>query len=121
MKKYESPLTAGLTPDNWQEKINPKDLSLSDVSDLIGDFQSMFTFSKKMLGYMKEIARGKMGDDMEFVGPHWELVRNFRTRAGGLNKELILDEMGEDWVIEHSKPEIEYEEMRVNRIVDEVE
>jgi hypothetical protein len=98
MKKYTSPLTKDLTPENWKEKLDLDNLSLG--------------------GYLKEIIKIKMPDD-EYDSINWHLERNERTRAGGLNKELIEEEMGEDWVAEHTKEPTEYTELRMTRLETE--
>jgi len=118
MKKYISPITAGLTPDNWQDKVNPADLSLDEALDLLGDFKAMVAFGKKLEGFVKEVVKSKMPDDdePEYTGTHWYVQVNHRTRKGGLDKEKITDEMGEDWVEEHSKPNTEYDELRLKAV-----
>lgn len=121
MKKYVSPITGTLTPDNWQDKINPKDLSLEDALDILGDFKSMMAFTKKLEGFMKQVVRSKMPDEdePEYTGRHFSVAVSLRSRAGGLDKPKILEEMGEDWVEEHSKPPTEYEEIRVKPVETE--
>lgn len=117
MKKYISPLTSGLTPDNWQEKINLQDLSLDDLTDLLGDLKAMEALGKKVGGFVKEAVYGRMPEDVfEHATNNFAFVINDRTRAGGLNKEKILEEMGEDWVEEHSNPPTEYKELRMSRV-----
>ncbi len=117
MKKYVSSITAGLTLDNWQENINLSSMSLDDCLDLMGDLKAMEAFGKKVGGFIKEAVKAKMPDDeWEYTGSHFSVALNERTRMGGLNKELITEEMGEDWVVEHSKPPTEYVEVRLKRL-----
>ena len=116
-RKYVSALTAGLTPDNWQEKINVKDLSLEEVTDLLGDFKEMEKFGKKLAGYFKEVAVAKLPDgETEFIGHNFMFTLMERSRAGGLDKILIMEEMGAEWVEDHCKEATEYTELRLNRV-----
>ena len=114
MKKYNSPITSGLTPDNWEDKINLGDLDLDQMLNLLGDFKAMESMGKKLGGFMKEAVKARM-PDMEYENPYWHVIRNPRSRKGGLNEDLITEEMGEDWVEERRKPDIEYEELRLSR------
>ena len=119
-KKYISPITAGLTPDNWQDKVNPAALSLDEALDLLGDFKAMVAFGKKLEGFVKEVVKSKLPrddfDEAEYIGVRWSAEINQRTRKGGLDKVKIEEEMGEVWVEEHSKPDTEYEELRLKAI-----
>lgn len=117
MKKYEHELTKDLTPDNWNDKINLNALSLDDLTTLLGDFKAMEAFSKKVGGFLKETVKARMpeGED-EYVGPVFAVFRNHRVRMGGLNRDLVLEDMGEEWVQAHSNPETEYDEIRLCRV-----
>ncbi len=118
MKKYTSSITGGLTPDNWKDKINLSDLSLDDLTDLLGDLKAMEALGKKVGGFIKEAVYGRMPDDVfEHATNNFAFVINERTRAGGLNREKITEEMGEDWVVEYSNPSTEYRELRMSRVV----
>ncbi len=114
MKKYNSPLTAGITPDNWEEKINLSELSLDDMVDLLGDFKAMESMGKKLGGFMKEVVKARMPDD-EYENARWIAIKNQRSRKGGMNEERLTEDMGEDWVESYRKPNIEYEELRLSR------
>lgn len=116
MRKYTHPLTKEITPDNWQEKIDLDSLSLNDLSSLFGDFKNQEAFSKKMSGFLREVIISRMpeGED-EFDGPYFHLERTFGQRQGGLDKLAILEEMGEEWVEDHSKEPIEYTMLKVSR------
>ena len=115
--KYTSTLTAKLTPDSWKEKLNLKDLSLDDVVDLIGDFKEMKKFATQLEGYLKEAIAAKMPEgETEYRGSHWQVMFNHRVRAGALDKDRIQEEMGDEWVTEHTKPATEYVEMRMKPI-----
>ena len=119
-RKYKSTLTSKLTPDNWKDELNLPDLSLEDLTDLVGDFKAMEKLGKQLAGFLKEVIRAKMPEDEDFFeGPHFAIQFNPRVRAGGLDEGKITDEMGEDWVEDHRKPPIEYTEMRVNPVVSE--
>jgi len=116
MKKYTSPITATLTPDNWQEKINLADLSLDDALDLLGDLKAMEAFGKKIGGFMKQAVRAKMPDDEEepiYANERWQVAVNLRSRKGGLDEDKITEDMGTEWVEDHRKPPTEYEELRL--------
>lgn len=109
--------TGKLKPGNWKEHVNPKDMSLEDALDALGDAKELKKFWTQMEGFLKEIVKSKMPEgEMEYVGHHFQVVLNERVRAGGLNKELIIEEMGEEWVEEHTNEPTEYLELRLNRL-----
>ncbi len=113
-KKYISPITATLTLDNWQGKINLADMNLDDTMDLLGDLKAMEAFGKKVGGFLKEAVKAKMPEgDTEYYGNNFCVVLSERYRAGGLDKEKITKEMGEEWVEDHSKEGTEYTELRL--------
>ncbi len=117
MRRYTSALTRELTPDNWQDKINLQDMTLDQVTDLLADFKHMETFGKKVGGFLKEAAKAKLPEgETEFVGHNYQFVLNERVRAGSLNKEMILEEMGLEWVGKHSNPSTEYVELRLTPV-----
>lgn len=119
-RKYKSSLTAKLTPDNWKEELNLKELSLNDLTDLVGDFKSMEKLGKQLAGFLKEVIRAQMPEDEDYYeGPHFAIQFNPRTRAGALDEEKCLEDMGEAWIEDHRKPPIEYTEMRVKAVVQE--
>lgn len=114
-RKYDSPLTAKLTADNWKEHLGDVDrFSLDELIDILGDMKKVKGFATMVEGYLKEIVKARMPDDA-YESPRWVLERNLRVRAGGLNRDLILEEMGEDWVEEHSNEPTEYTELRMKR------
>ena len=116
-RKYVSPITAKLTPDGWQDQINLADMSLDEMTDLWGDLKAMEALGKKIGGYMKVACRARTPEgDSEFVGSHFQFVINPRVRAGGLNRDRCLEDMGEQWVDDHSNPPTEYEEMRLTKV-----
>jgi len=117
MKKYTSPLTAKLTPSNWEEKLNLPALSLEDRLDLLGDFKEMMKFAQKMEGYLKQAVRAAMPEDEdEYIGHHFALQINHRVRKGGYDTERMTEDMGDDWMAQYEKPPTEYDEMRVTRV-----
>lgn len=116
-----SKYTDNLTSDNWQEKLQPKHMSLEDALDAFGDVKIQLSLYKKLEGFMKEVVKSKMPEgETEYTGLHFMVVLNERSRAGGLNKELLTEEFGQDWIEEHSKEPTEYVEVRLTRVeVDE--
>lgn len=120
---FVSPITPALNQDNWEEMINPADLSLDEATDLLADLKKLEAFGKKVGGFVKELVRAKIPmDEYEegyYAGTHFTVSVKQRTRAGGLNKPLILEEMGEEWVEEHSMDPTEYSEVRVKPIKPE--
>ena len=117
MKKYKHELTKELTPDNWQEKLNLAALSTDNLVDIFGDMKNMEKLGKKVAGYLREIINAKMPDgEDEYDSSYFHIQRNFRERAGSLDKELILEDMGEDWVADHTKEGTEYTELRITSI-----
>ena len=117
MKKYISPLTAGLTPENWKERINPADMTLDETMELLKDLKTMEAFGKKVGGFLKEVVKGKMPDgEMEYTGSRFIVNLNERSRSGGLDKDKILEEMGEEWCEDRMKPDIEYVEVRLTEV-----
>ena len=122
MKKYASPITATLTPDNWESKINLDDMTLDDMTELLWDFKQMEKFSKKISGYMKQACTARLPrDTFEYVGTNFGFVLNNRVRAGSLNRERCIEDMGELWVENHSNPSTEYVELRVAKVKGEDE
>ena len=117
MKKYVSPLTSKLTPDNWKETINLKDLSLDDLTDLLGDLKAMEKFGKQVGGFVKEAVFGRMPDDVfEHATDNFAFAISDRSRKAGLDEEKITVEMGEEWLEAHRKPPIEFKELRMTKV-----
>ncbi len=116
-RKYTSPLTAAITPDNWKEQLDLPTLSLDDLTSLVGDFKQMEKLGKKLAGFLKEAITARMPKgETEYFGPYFGVVFNERSRAGALDEDKIKEEMGEDWCEDHRKDPIEYTEMRVTAI-----
>ncbi len=117
MKKYDHPLTKTLTPDDWKDQLNLDQLSTDDLTTLLGDFKAMESFGKKVGGFMKELIKARMpeGED-EYDGPVFHIQRNHRVRAGGLDRDRITEDMGEEWVENYSKDPTEFDEIRITRI-----
>lgn len=119
-RKYVSPLTSKLSPDNWKDKINLADMSLDELTDLLGDLKAMEKFGKQVGGFIKEAVYGRLPDGVtEHATSNFAFAINERVRAGGLDEEKITAEMGEDWVEEHRKPPIEYKELRMSVVTED--
>lgn len=119
MKKYESTVTAGLTPSNWEEKINLQELSLDDMLDLLGDLKKMEAMGKKLGGFMKEAVKARMPEgETEYDCPRWAVALKDCSRKAALDEDKIVADMGEDWMEERRKPNIEYTELRLTRKED---
>ncbi len=117
MKKYASPITATLTPDNWEDKLNLSDMTLDDMTALLWDFKQMENFGKKLGGYMKQACKARIPQgETEFVGTNFQFILNERVRAGSLNRDKCVESMGEYWVIDHSNEPTEYVELRVKKV-----
>lgn len=108
MKKYIHPLTSGLTPDNWKDKINLPDLSVDDLLELLKDMRNMENFSKKLGGFLKEVVKSRCEGLEEFDGRtvYAQFVPGFRE--GNLNVDLCTEAMGEEWVAEHRSEGTDY-------------
>jgi len=120
MKKYVSTITKDLTLDNWKDKIDLTDMSLDDLTDLLGDLKAVEKLGKQVGGYIKEAIYGRMPDDVtEHATSNFAFVINDRVRAGGLNKEKIIEDMSEEWVIDHTNAPTEYKELRMSAVVPE--
>ncbi len=120
MKRYVSPLTKELTPDNWKDKVNLKSLSLDELTDLLGDLKAMEKFGKAVGGFIKEAVLARVPEGTtEYATANFAFVLNDRVRAGGLDEDKITTEMGEGWVEDHRKPPIEYTELRMAAVVSE--
>ena len=119
-KKFTSPLTSTLTPDNWKDKINLQDMSLDEMVNLMGDARTMQKLGKLLDGFMKEAVMARMpeGED-EYATDYWEIYVEEKERAGGLNRDKILEEMGEDWVFDHTKDPTEYFQVSCKAVVKE--
>lgn len=108
MKKYNHALTKDLTPDNWQEKVNLDALTVDDLVDLLADMRKMEAFGKRLGGFLKEVIRTRCPDMDEYDSPHFVVTFNPQYRAGGLDTDRIMEEMGEEWVEEHRKEGTEF-------------
>ncbi len=104
-----------LTPDNFKELLNPKQLNAMQLVDILGDVKAEATFLKKVDGYMKElIAATQDEDEFEFEASRFFVTRVSKARFG-LSKDLVLEDMGEEWVDNHSTT-TDYFEMRIKPI-----
>jgi hypothetical protein len=120
MIKYVSPTTEHLTPEDWETQINLSSMTLDEMVDLLGDLKAMEAFGKKVGGYIKTAIITRMPEDEdEYATDNFFVMRNYRVRAGGLDKDLITEEMGEDWIEEHSKEPTEYAELRLKRVASD--
>lgn len=113
MKKYNHPLTKTLTPDNWQEKINLDALTVDDLIELLYDMRKMENFGKKLGGFLKEVIKVKCEGMPEFDGRRIFAEFSDSSRIGGLDEEAILEEMGEEWVENHRKPDSEFKVIKL--------
>ena len=119
-RKYKSKLTSTITPTNWKDNLNLPELSLDDLTTLVGDFKAMEKLGKMVAGYLKEAITARMPEgETEYSGPYFEIQFNERSRAGALDEAKCLEDMGEDWVEDHRKDPIEYTEMRVTPVLEE--
>jgi hypothetical protein len=108
MKKYTHPLTKDLTPDNWKDKLNLDDLSVDDLIELLKDLRAMENFGKKLGGFLKEVIKVRCEGQEEYEGRKlWAFFKE-GYREGGLDVELITEEMGEEWVENHRKEGTEF-------------
>ncbi len=120
MKRYVSPLTQHLTPENWKDKLNLAELSLDGLTDLLGDLKAMEKFGKVLGGYIKEAVLARVPEcTTEYATENFAFVLNDRVRVGGLDEDKIRDEMGEVWVEDRRKPPIEYTELRMSAVTPE--
>jgi hypothetical protein len=103
MKKYTHELTKDLTPDNWREKLNLDDLTVDDLIELLKDMRSMENFGKKLGGFLKEVIKARCKDMEEYDGRKIYALFTESFREGNLDMEVILEEMGEEWVESHRK------------------
>ena len=103
MKKYVHPLTAGLTPENWKDKLNLNDLTVDDLLELLKDMRSMENFGKKLGGFLKEIIKARCEGMPEYDGRTIFALFNESHRDGNLDLDKITEEMGEEWVEDHRK------------------
>jgi len=117
-----SKLVQKMTPDNWHDYLKPKEMSLEDALDALGDVKALKSFYNQMEGFLKEVVTSKMPEgETEYTGTHFAVVLNERVRAGGLNKELLTEEFGVEWIEEHSKEPTEYMELRLSRVDTDAE
>lgn len=117
MKRYTHALTDKLNPETWKEVLNLDALSQDDLVNIFGDMKAMESFSKKVAGFLREVIVSRMPEDEdEYDSSFFHIQRNYRERAGGLDKDLIIEDMGEDWVENHTKEPTEYVELRITRL-----
>lgn len=115
--KYVSPITKTLTLNNWREKIHLDDLSVPEMIDLMADCRKIQKLGKAVDGYMKEAIRARLPEgETEAHSDFFEIEIEFCERAGGLDKDRILEEMGEEWVAEHSKDPTEFEKVTIREL-----
>lgn len=83
------------------------------------DMAEMEKLAKQLRGFLKEVIMPRLSnnpdEDVNFENDNFTVDVLNRVRAGGLDRDKILEEMGEDWVEEHSKESTEYKEMRIRR------
>ena len=117
---YLSKITGTLTLKNWEDKLTTKKLSTDELARIAYDLNQRQKRDKKMEGYVKELLRPSIPNDplqdMELSTADVRLVLIDRERAGGLDKDRIQEEMGDNWVAKFSKDPIEYQEFRMFRI-----
>ncbi len=119
-RKYVSPITAGLTPEGWQEKINLNNMTLDEMMDLWGDLKAMEAMGKRVGGYMKEACRVRLPDgETEFIGTTFQFTVTPGSREAELSKEKCLEEFGQDWIDDHLKARIKFDVFRLTRVVAE--
>lgn len=97
MKKYSHKLTKELTPDNWQDKLNPQALSVDDLMALLFDMRKMESLSKKIGGWLKEILKTRT-DCEDYDGDYFAVHFVDGYRQGGLDVDALTAEYGEDWI-----------------------
>ncbi len=115
MKKYTHVLTKELTPDNWKEKLNLNDLSLDELISIWGDLKSMEKLAKQVGGFLREVVGPRLPEDA-YDSTHFHTERTEHVRVGSLNKDRILEDMGEDWVEDHTNAPTEYTQIKVTRL-----
>ncbi len=117
MKRYTHALTDKLNPETWKDLLNLDALSQDDLVNIFGDMKAMESFSKKVAGFLREVIVSRMPEDEdEYDSSYYHIQRNYRERVGGLNRDLILEDMGEIWVDGHTQPSTEYVELRITRL-----
>lgn len=91
-----------LTQDNFRELINPKRLSKSQMLSLIAQAKRIQKFYAQVEGMLKESFVSMFDEDeFEFENEDWTATRVMQTRTT-LSKDLVLEDMGQEWVEEHS-------------------
>ena len=101
-----------LTAINWQELLKPKTLSPSEMVDILGDVKAELKLLALVEGFLKEtITATQDEDEFEFDADRFHVIRVAKTRFG-LSKDMVLEDMGQEWVEKHSST-TEYFEMRV--------
>ena len=111
------PLTAQLSLENFRELIQPHALSLDELVSILGDLKAMEKLAKEAKKYVRGLVDGRMrGGLSEYKGTHFEVTRTDRYRAGNLDKELIEEELGADWIHAHSHDGTNYTEIRCKRL-----
>lgn len=121
-KKYAHPLSKELNPDNWKDKINLKELTLEELIDLEGDMKQMEKLGKALGGFLKEAIRARMPEDeTAWQGTVYWVEFSEGYRQGGLDKDKLLEDYGEEWLAGYTKEGTEFTTMRVRRIDEEGE
>lgn len=107
-KKYQSPITAKLTPDNWQELLNPQQVSVDELITVCFDMRKMQSMSKKIDGYLKQAICARLPDD-EYATSLFDIVRNEdNIRVGNIDVDRLLEDMGQNFVAKYRKESSPY-------------
>lgn len=114
---YRSPLTKDITRDNWKEVLMPKlkSMTVDEIMALRYDMGEMEKLGKQLSGLLKEILIARLGDSMEYESDTIGLAlsRVVQYRAGGLDRDRILEDMGQNFVDNYTKDGTEYEVMTI--------
>ena len=109
-----------LTPENWEELLNPQRLTGAQMIDILGELKDQAKFLSKLENFLKETLPLKVptSDRGEFQsqGQRYVAIRAQKSRTA-LDAEKVRTEMGETWYKEHCKT-TEYYELRVKELKD---
>ena len=114
-RKYMSPLTKDLTPENWLEQIDLQKLNLDELIDIYGDMKVMEKMSKAITGFLKEAIVARMPED-DYESVNFAMTRIERERTS-LDSTRVKEEMGMTWYEEHCKS-TSYIELRIAKLED---
>lgn len=114
MRKYESPLTADLTPDSWQESFTPR-TSNDALLAVFYDVRRFKTLFGKVEDYLKKVFLHRMNGKKTLEGKKFSLQLIPKTRKGTIDYDAIALDHGPEFLEKYRKPPSPYVEFKITK------